>query len=154
MANEHQYVLEDVQYPESELPLVPHTILPQSRKRKAGEIRDSEDDDDLEGSDQEYGWSDGDADELPPPPPQTQGSEDILLAPELRDRSEDEYEDEDETVEDLESDLESELDQGSHVDGSKTIVSIRSVDAEAIVGEPDQETSNVDGFEHHDRAER
>ncbi|KAK1752131.1 P-loop containing nucleoside triphosphate hydrolase protein [Echria macrotheca] len=48
-------------------------------KRKLGEtdfeIADSEDED--------YGWQDGDEDTLPPMPSQWQGSEDILLRPEL-----------------------------------------------------------------------
>ncbi len=40
---------------------------------------DSEDEDDLEGSDEDYGWAENDAEELPQPPPQWQGSEDILV---------------------------------------------------------------------------
>lgn len=46
-----------------------------AQKRKLGqtgfEVPDSEDED--------YGWQDDDADALPRPPPQWQGSEDILL---------------------------------------------------------------------------
>ena len=49
-------------------------------KRKLGqtdlEVPDSEDDED-------YGWADDDETALPAPPPQWQGSEDILLGTEL-----------------------------------------------------------------------
>jgi hypothetical protein len=50
-----------------------------SLKRKADEIRDSEDEDDLEGSDEDYGWAEEDGGKLPQPPPQWQGSEDTLV---------------------------------------------------------------------------
>jgi hypothetical protein len=57
-------------------------------KRKLGEagfeVPDSEDDED-------YGWADEDEAALPAPPPQWQGSEDILLGQDIG-RSEDEEE--------------------------------------------------------------
>lgn len=49
-----------------------------SRKRKRGEVLGSAD----EGEgDEDYGWAEEDAGELPPLPPQTQGSEDVLVVP-------------------------------------------------------------------------
>ncbi|ODA77678.1 hypothetical protein RJ55_06280 [Drechmeria coniospora] len=61
-------------------------------KRKLGqtelEVADSQED---EGSDEDYGWADEDEAALPAPPPQWQGSEDILLGDELG-RSDDEGE--------------------------------------------------------------
>jgi hypothetical protein len=62
------------------------------------EIRDSEDEDDLEGSDEDYGWADEDDGQLPQPPPQWQGSEDILV-PGAEERVEDEDDDEEEVEE-------------------------------------------------------
>ena len=53
---------------------------PGRHKRKLGqtelEVPDSEDDED-------YGWADEDEDSMPAPPPQWQGSEDILLGNEV-----------------------------------------------------------------------
>lgn len=71
---------------------VPRTtnVIPQilTRKRKVNEIMDSEDE-----GDEDYGWEDGE--ELPPPPPQWQGSEDILVPGPGEDGQEEEDEDED-----------------------------------------------------------
>jgi hypothetical protein len=76
-----------------------------SRKRKADEIRDSEDEDDLEGSDEDYGWAEEDDGELPQPPPQWQGSEDILvLGAEERGEDEDDDDHELEGIDDEEED--------------------------------------------------
>lgn len=59
------------------------------QKRKRGhtelEVPDSEDD-------ENYGWGDGDEAAMPAPPPQWQGSEDILLGQEVG-RSDEEYSD-------------------------------------------------------------
>jgi hypothetical protein len=64
---------------------------PRKRKRETDEIRDSEDEDDLEGSDDEdYGWAEDDEVELPEPPPQWQGSEDILV-PAIEGEEEEDY---------------------------------------------------------------
>ncbi|PHH87465.1 hypothetical protein CDD83_8842 [Cordyceps sp. RAO-2017] len=56
------------------------------RKRKLGqtelEVPDSEDEGD-EGEDDDYGWAGEDEEALPAPPPQWQGSEDILLGQEV-----------------------------------------------------------------------
>lgn len=62
-------------------------VAPQKRKRSedGAEVPDSEDDED-------YGWAEEDEADLPPPPPQWQGSEDIILGQELG-HSEDEYTD-------------------------------------------------------------
>lgn len=53
-------------------------MVPPIRKRKADEILDSEDED------EDYGWAEEDAENLPQAT-QNQGSEDILVAPELDD---------------------------------------------------------------------
>lgn len=117
IADNNQDGLESVQYPESEpLRVIDHVAIP-SRKRKADEIRDSEDDEDVEGSDQEYGWAEEDIEDLPPPPPQTQGSEDILLVPELRERIEDDDEEEQEKEED---------------EGDEDNISVSSADGEVL----------------------
>jgi hypothetical protein len=62
-------------------------ILPQKRKLSATdlEIPDSEDDED-------YGWAEEDEEDIPPPAPQWQGSEDILVPPEGELEAEDEAE--------------------------------------------------------------
>jgi hypothetical protein len=74
-----QHGLEEVQLADTDAILDGGILATPSRKRKADEIRDSEDEDDLEGSDEDYGWAEEDDGELPPPPPQWQGSEDILV---------------------------------------------------------------------------
>lgn len=51
---------------------------PVSVKRKL-EIVDSEDEDGLDDSEDDYGWEEDDDAHVPDPPPQTQGSEDILI---------------------------------------------------------------------------
>jgi hypothetical protein len=87
-----QQGLKEVQLPDT-LPLPDVNIIaPPSRKRKANVIRDSEDEDDLEGSDEDYGWAQEDDGELPQPPPQWQGSEDILV-PGIEDIAEQEEDD-------------------------------------------------------------
>lgn len=67
-------------------------MVRQKRKREQTdfEVPDSEDDED-------YGWADDDETALPAPPPQWQGSEDILLGQDLgqSDDGRDENEDED-----------------------------------------------------------
>ncbi|RCI09425.1 hypothetical protein L249_3756 [Ophiocordyceps polyrhachis-furcata BCC 54312] len=66
----------------SSLPDRPADFSVPSRKRKLGqaelEVPDSDDDDDDDGA---YGWAAEDEAALPAPPPQWQGSEDILLGP-------------------------------------------------------------------------
>lgn len=89
-----QHGLEEVQLADTDAILDVNILANPSRKRKADEIRDSEDEDDLEGSDDDYGWAEEDDGELPQPPPQWQGSEDILV-PGAKERGEDEDEDED-----------------------------------------------------------
>ncbi|KAI9746193.1 MAG: hypothetical protein M1818_000874 [Claussenomyces sp. TS43310] len=96
--------LQEVQTPESTSIVTTSMTGILGRKRKADDIRDSEDEDDLEGSDEDYGWAEDDVEKLPPPPSQWQGSEDILF-PLPDDRAEDEEqehflddEDEDEVV--------------------------------------------------------
>ncbi|ESZ93353.1 hypothetical protein SBOR_6280 [Sclerotinia borealis F-4128] len=60
--------------PKSQLPIATG-LPPQKRKRAEFEIPDSDDEDD-----EDYGWAEED-EELPPMPPQWQGSEDILVPP-------------------------------------------------------------------------
>lgn len=57
----------------------PTPLVPQKRKIDASnrEIPDSDAEDD-----EDYGWADDDEDDIPPPAPQWQGSEDILIVPE------------------------------------------------------------------------
>jgi hypothetical protein len=70
-----QHRLKEAHRLDSSETLRPHILALLSRKRKADEILDSEDD----GSDEDYGWAEEDDEELPQPPPQWQGSEDILV---------------------------------------------------------------------------
>ena len=69
--------------------------LPQKRKLTATdfEIPDSEGEDD-----EDYGWAGEDERDMPPMPPQWQGSEDILIPPPAELHAEEEQEDEPENV--------------------------------------------------------
>lgn len=69
----------EIQIPTTAVLTEPSILEIPARKRKRNEIMDSEDEDDLEGSDEDYGWEQNDDEELPEPPPQWQGSEDILI---------------------------------------------------------------------------
>lgn len=81
----------------------PSLPLPQKRKLSATdlEIPDSEGEDD-----EDYGWAEEDEEDIPPMPPQWQGSEDILVPPEG------ELEGDDEGIEDEEEQLGGEADDG------------------------------------------
>ncbi|KAJ8061886.1 hypothetical protein OCU04_009676 [Sclerotinia nivalis] len=68
-------------------------IAPQKRKRAESEIPDSDEEDD-----EDYGWAEED-EELPPMPPQWQGSEDILVPPPAELEAEDAEEEDDGVVE-------------------------------------------------------
>jgi hypothetical protein len=96
-----QHGLEEVQLADTDAILDAGILTTPSQKRKADEIRDSEDEDDLEGSDEDYGWAEEDDGQLPKPPPQWQGSEDILV-PGAEERAEDEDEEEPELEEEAE----------------------------------------------------
>lgn len=71
----------------------PSLILPRKRKLSATdfEIPDSEGEDD-----EDYGWAEEDEEDIPPMPPQWQGSEDILVPPPGEVEGEEGIEDEDE----------------------------------------------------------
>ena len=91
------------------IPMFSHSTpvsgLPQKRKLAATdlEIPDSDDEDD-----EDYGWAEEDEQELPAPTPQWQGSEDILMRPEVGqlDEEEEDLDDEPEEEEDEEEDAE------------------------------------------------
>jgi hypothetical protein len=95
-----QHGLEGVRLADADAILDENILATPSRKRKADEIRDSEDEDDLEGSDEDYGWAEEDDGELPQPPPQWQGSEDILV-PGADERGEGDDEEDHEVEEDM-----------------------------------------------------
>lgn len=61
--------------PQTEEKIVP----PASNRKRKLEIGDSEGEDALEDSDDDYGWDEEDEANVLDPPPQTQGSEDILM---------------------------------------------------------------------------
>jgi hypothetical protein len=86
--------------------------LPQKRKLSATdlEIPDSEGEDD-----EDYGWAEEDEEDIPPMPPQWQGSEDILVPPEVELEGEDEGIEEEEEEEEEEQDDEK-ADEGRDVD--------------------------------------
>lgn len=67
-----------MEYDASNIPVEPADVVRHKRKLEQTdlEVPDSEDDED-------YGWGDDDETGLPAPPPQWQGSEDILLGQEL-----------------------------------------------------------------------
>ncbi|KAI9651303.1 hypothetical protein NHQ30_001341 [Ciborinia camelliae] len=101
------------------------TLPPQKRKRSEFEIPDSEDEDD-----EDYGWAEED-EELPPMPPQWQGSEDILVPPPGELEAEEEIEGDEDEEEDIGNDNEGDEDEEedigndneggveTHVDGDK-----------------------------------
>lgn len=91
-----EFAKSPIEYEASQTSLIATPV--NKRKRKVDEIRDSEDEDDMEESDEDYGWAADDDDRLPAPPPQWQGSEDILV-PGIED-GEEEPEDEEPDEED------------------------------------------------------
>lgn len=71
-----------------------NAILPSSNGQRKLEIGDSEEEG-LDDSDDDYGWDEEDEANMPDPPPQTQGSEDLLIPGPV------ELEDEGEEVEEM-----------------------------------------------------
>lgn len=61
-----------------QIPLHTKPTVAVNAKRKL-EIVDSEGEDGLDDSEDDYGWEEQDEAHVPDPPPQTQGSEDILI---------------------------------------------------------------------------
>ncbi|KAB8292439.1 hypothetical protein EYC80_008162 [Monilinia laxa] len=112
-------------------------LPPQKRKRAEFEIPDSDDEDD-----EDYGWAEED-EELPPMPPQWQGSEDILVPPPGELEAEEE-------VEEAEEEEEKEKEK----EKVKEKVKEKEKEEDIVNGNEKGREANVDGENHREESPR